>query len=147
MSENVVEIRKSTLGKDNDRTMGSMVILGLIYMNAGRGLEAVDMLQQVLEWSKMHYGEYYSETLNHQSHLASAYDAIGQPEAGMALLITAIELGEKTGAPDHDAQRWKRHLGYGRKRDAQTKANKGSTSKQLDPQRRKGLVKWLKKGH
>ena len=124
-----------------------MVILGLIYMNTGRGLKAVDMLQQVLEWSKMHYGEYCSETLNHQSHLASAYDAIGQPEAGIALLIMAIELGEKTRAPDHDVQRWKRHLGYSRKRDAQTKANKGPTSKQLDPQRRKGLVKWLKKGH
>ena len=144
------------MGEDDPQTMISMGVLGLIYTNAGRHQEAVDLLQQVLKFEERNYGDEYPDTLTARTHLAWACYRWDKPEAGIPLFVKAIELGEKTGVAHYDLQNWKDGLEMCQSHDSELRsrayqqhieATEASAPEQRDPDARTGLRKWLRRRH
>ena len=119
LCERVVERQKTFLSDDDDILLGSKHRLALMYIDTGRYYEAVDILRHVVEKYKIVFADNHIRTLVSQVELARAYNGLGQPGTAIALVVDAINLGEKSGIPDAELQIWRSNLARYRAQEAQ----------------------------
>ena len=108
--KSVIERQKTFLSDDNRKLLWSEHELAVTYIKMGLYHEAVDLLRHVIEKSKIVLADDHIDKLISQMDLAIAYGHLGQPGTGIPLVVNAIGLGEKTGVPDAELQKWRENL-------------------------------------
>jgi len=84
-------------GKKSGYVWNAKIKLANMYMETGRGQKAFEMLQEVLEKSCFALSRDHYDILIVRTNLALAHNILGQPGAGIPLLVEAIELGQRSG--------------------------------------------------
>lgn len=64
LGEDVVKLRKSTLGEDHPDTLNSMYNLAIDYYKAGRGAEALQLAERLVDLRKRRLGDDHPDTLD-----------------------------------------------------------------------------------
>ncbi|KAI4208785.1 MAG: hypothetical protein LQ351_008185, partial [Letrouitia transgressa] len=91
LSEIAMEVRKKILGQEDEKTLSSMGMVGLVYSLGGRWKEAEQLDVQVMETSKTVLGEEHPDTLTSMANLASTYRKQGRWKEAEQLDVQVME--------------------------------------------------------
>jgi serine/threonine protein kinase/tetratricopeptide (TPR) repeat protein len=95
------ELRKKTLGADDERTVHTGNSLAVVYQDQGRFAEAEPLLIKALEVSRRVVGEEHPHTLSMMNNLAAVYRFQCQPTRAEPLFLKALEVSRRTRGEQH----------------------------------------------
>ena len=99
--EHAVALRSEALGADHPDTLAAMYHLAVAYRRDGRALEAIPLLEKVLDGRLESLGPDHRETLAAMGDLALAYQSAGRIAEAIPLLEREVEHSQKTHGHDH----------------------------------------------
>ena len=99
--EEVVEIRKTTLGPEHPSRLASQHELASAYMGNGQHRRAAELLEEVVEIRKTTLDPEHPHRLASQHELARAYMGNGQHRRAAELLEEVVEIEKTTLDPEH----------------------------------------------
>jgi len=97
----VMNARKKLLGQEDEETLRSMAMVGLIYSLEGRWKEAEELDIQVVETAKKVLGPEHPDTLASMGNLASTYCDQGRWKEVEELDVQVMETTKKVLGPEH----------------------------------------------
>ena len=101
LEEQVVEIRKRTLGEEHPDTLGSIHNLALRYSEAGKRHKALQLTERVVEVKERTLGEEHPDTLRSIHNLALSYSDTGERRKAMQLTEEVVEVYKRTLGEEH----------------------------------------------
>lgn len=101
MAEKAIKVRKELFGPEDEKTLDSVEILGLVYSLGGQWKKAEELEVLVMEISKRVRGLSHPSTLTSMSHLASTYWQLGRWKEAEELEIQVMATRKQVLGPDH----------------------------------------------
>ena len=96
-----LDLRKSHLGLEHEKTLISMNELALAHKYAGDTEKAFQLYEQVLESTKATLGENHPDTLTYTNNLGEAFRAAGRLDGALALLKDTFSRRKEVLGVDH----------------------------------------------
>jgi tetratricopeptide (TPR) repeat protein len=96
-----LDLRKSHLGAEHEKTLISMNELALAHKYAGDSEQAFQLYEQVLESTKVTLGENHPDTLTYTNNLGEAFRAAGRLDRALALLKDTFSRRNEVLGVDH----------------------------------------------
>ena len=96
LSVKSMNTRKKLLGQEDEETLSSMAMVGLIYDLEGRWKEAEELEVQVMETRKRVLGAEHPSTLTSMANLASTYRNQGRWKEAEELEVQVMETEHQT---------------------------------------------------
>jgi tetratricopeptide (TPR) repeat protein len=103
LGENVIRVRRITLGEEHPTTLASMDYLAACYSDLGRTQEAIELGEMVVEASRRTLGEENLDTLLSMDNLACRYFDLGRSREAVELGEKVVEARKRTLGEEHPA--------------------------------------------
>ena len=103
LAEQVVEVRRRTLGEEHPDTLRSMHNLAIYSSEAGRWPEALRLTEQVVEARRRTLGEEHLDTLHSMHSLAARFSEAGRRPEALRLAEQVVEARRRTLGEEHPA--------------------------------------------
>ena len=101
LSEQVVAVRKRTLGDEHPLTLTSMHNLSISYSDVGRIQEALELSEQVVVVMKRTQGEEHPDTLRSLHNLSNRYSDVGRIQEALELAEQVLLVKKRTLGEEH----------------------------------------------
>jgi tetratricopeptide (TPR) repeat protein len=101
MSVKSMKVREKLLGKDQEKTLSSMAMVGLAYNLQGRWKEAEELYMQVMETRKRVLREEHPDTLASMANLASTYRNQGRWKEAEELDVQVMGVRKRVLREEH----------------------------------------------
>ena len=101
LTEQVVQLCKTTLGEEHPDTLTSMQNLAINYSEAGRRSEALQLTEQVVQFRKTKLGEEHPDTLKSMQSLAIDYSEAGRRSEALQLTEQVVQLRKTKLGEEH----------------------------------------------
>src|SRR5438093_980333 len=101
LREQVLALRRKTLGPEHPETLGALDNLANSYHAAGRQDEAVKLLEEVLPLCRKVLGPEHPDTLGAMNNLAISYQAAGRRGEAFKMLEAVLALRRKVLGQEH----------------------------------------------
>ena len=97
----VLDIRRRTLGDDHPDTLRSMLALGELLLDAGKGAEAGPLVRSAFAGMRETYGHEHPRTLSCASVLASVLSDQGKYDESESVFAATLEAQRRVVGPEH----------------------------------------------